>query len=524
MNNDSDKPPSQAFRNPSTLKVANIPTVIDPKTGRPIILWRDIQAAFEKAKAVWNGESLVPLMIDENLEQVIPLRIAYHPGVVFDVVADTTEQIICTGEDVHPSQFSSAGKESKEHDNQLNQTAAALHISDNATNHTTSNQTTIMHSLNQNLELLEDEMTKHKELQQQIVQILELQQHTSQELLKVQVLQQHTSQEFHMMQESQQTGQELLRKQEEMRQMQQRALDRLANIQTSVQAVLTQTYELHEYPIPRLFIVLPKAVGLREKFKSPLSEQFRLYFLCECGTHTMVEDSRTPHEVHLAKHEGYDLEQPTKFFERYGPYVLTLMNMVKYGIVAAGLVVPSLASLKIVEGLDGAQKHLEYLKKNIVSLVDDTINFLQDIKSNNEAGSELITGSSEFDQLEALEGADLRQLESYLRIKDQGRVLGNLYRIITPEGHVKWVCFDHYRVSYRESSKRQLRDIVEVNNGRFIEEKGRIEIKISSSVLARQFYDAMIKSGSIQELDITLEWDATMGDLRILSKAITKAN
>ncbi|KAG0344342.1 hypothetical protein BGZ54_005887, partial [Gamsiella multidivaricata] len=48
-------------------------------------------------------------------------------------------------------------------------------------------------------------------------------------------------------------------KQEQMLQMQQQALNRLIMIQNRVQAVLTQTYELHEYPIPRLFIVLPKA-------------------------------------------------------------------------------------------------------------------------------------------------------------------------------------------------------------------------------------------------------------------------
>ncbi|KAG0250646.1 hypothetical protein BGZ95_007134, partial [Linnemannia exigua] len=45
---------------------------------------------------------------------------------------------------------------------------------------------------------------------------------------------------------------------EETKQMQQRALDQLSVLHSRVQAVLTQTYELHEYPIPRLFIVLPQ--------------------------------------------------------------------------------------------------------------------------------------------------------------------------------------------------------------------------------------------------------------------------
>ncbi|KAF9928580.1 hypothetical protein BGZ65_006212, partial [Modicella reniformis] len=632
MSNDSGKPPSQAFRDPSTLKVSNIQTVTDPKTGKPIILWRHVQAAFEKAKAIWNGDSFVSFMIDENLEEVTPLRIAYHPGDVLDVIMET----ISTGEAVNRPLTPFAGKE-EDHDDRWNQIMTTLTIADNTNdqslvvytgntlgNSPSSSSSMVIHNplhnnsldtimsgqviskqfMDQHLELLKDEMTKNKELQHQIFrlqefqqdinqqlfrkqeeisqmqqQMQELQQHTSQELLKkqeemqklqdlqqyniqqllkMQELQQHTSQQLLQKQEEmlqmqqhnsqemkqmqqhnsqellkkqeemqelqQQTRQEFLKKQDQMLQMQQRAHERLVNLHTSVQAVLTQTYELHEYPIPRLFIVLPKAVGLRGKFKSLLSEQFRLYFLCECGTHTMTEDSKIHHEIHLAKHEGYDLEQPTKFFERYGSYVLTLMHMIKYGVVVAGLVVPPLASLKIVEGLDSAQKHFEYITKNIAPLVNDAINFLQHIKSNNEEGTELATDTTEFDQLEALEGADLRQLESYLKISDQGRVLGNLYRIVTPEGHVKWVCFDHYKASYRESAIRQLRDIVEVNGGRFIEEKGRVEIKMSSNILAKQFYDAMIKARGVQELDITLEWDVTMDDLRALSKAATKAN
>ncbi|KAF9952482.1 hypothetical protein BGZ65_005228, partial [Modicella reniformis] len=77
---------------------------------------------------------------------------------------------------------------------------------------------------------------------------------------------------------------------------------------------------------------------------------------------------------------------------------------------------------------------------------------------------------------------------------------------------------------YRESAIRQLRSIVEDNGGSFIEQKGRVEIKISSNVLARQFYNAMIEARGIHELDITLKWDATMDDLRVLSNAVSKAN
>ncbi|KAF9350201.1 hypothetical protein BGX34_001355 [Mortierella sp. NVP85] len=359
------------------------------------------------------------------------------------------------------------------------------------------NQAAMMQSMNQRFDRLQVEMDKNKEFRGQLAHIHQLQQETNEELLK---------------------------RQQEMLQMQQKALDRLAIIQSSVQALVTQTYELHEYPIPRLFIVLPKTLGLSDKLKSLFSDQFRLYFLCECGSHTMPEDSKIQHQIHLAKHEGYDLDKPSAFFERYGSYVLTVMHMIKYGIAAAGVVVPSLASTKIVDGLDTAEQHLDYIKKNLAPLVDDTINFLNGVKNDKTEETDMSLGHSGFDQLEALEGADLRQLESYLKVKDQGRVLGNLYRIVTSEGHVKWVCFDHYRANYRETAIKRLKSVVAANEGTYVEETGRIEITATSKTVAREFYEAIIKARWIQELDVTLGWDATMDDLRELAKAVTNAN
>jgi hypothetical protein len=290
------------------------------------------------------------------------------------------------------------------------------------------------------------------------------------------------------------------------------SLDRSAIIQRDVQSLLNMTYGLQEYRIPQLFIVLPKGAGLRERVTSPFSENFRLYFLCECGTHTMP-DSDASHEIHIAKHEGYDLNRPTEFFERYGSYIVTMMNIIKYGIVAF----PPLASSRLLD--DAAQRHIEYLSENIAALVDDTISFL-----NNKINNELPGDNSEFDQLAALEGPDLRSLESYLEVKDQEPVLGNLYRIFSMEGDARWVCFDHYRSIYRDRPTQLLWDVVEINGGRFIEETGSVEIKIMSTILARQFYDAMVKARGIQELNFSIGWDADTKDLQAFADTVTKAN
>ncbi|KAF9941725.1 hypothetical protein BGZ65_001853 [Modicella reniformis] len=496
-----DNEPMQAFRSRLADEIVDIPVRMDPRTGNYIVLWSDIQDGFENAKSVRKGTSLVPFITNDNFEQIIPLRIAYHPGIVLEVVVGGSTQAEPTaigretGDHIHilsspfPADFNSMTQDMttltttdynansqlpvKYSDGMPEESQSAVH-SFNQLYHSyfqavmTGQEiqaANIIQSVNQHFDGLQAEMEKNKTLQEQLVQM-----------------------------------------QQEMLQMQKQTLERLAIIQGRVQALLTQTYELHEYPIPRLFIVLPKEKGLIDKMKNPITDQYRLYFLCECGMHTMAEHSKTPPLIHLAKHEGYDVDRPTEFFERYGSYILTLMNMIKFGIIAASVIVPSLASLKILDGLDTTKEHINYIRSNITPLVDNTIKALQDLKSINTTGTEL-TMDAEFDKLEALEGADLRQLESYLTVKDQGRV-GNLYRIVTPEGHVKW----------------HLREVVELNRGNYIEETGRIEIKIESSNLARQFYDEMVKARGIQELDITLYWDATMDDLRSLAKAVAKAN
>ncbi|KAF9358804.1 hypothetical protein BGX26_000876 [Mortierella sp. AD094] len=322
-----------------------------------------------------------------------------------------------------------------------------------------------------------------------------------------------------------QMAEKQLEVQQEIREMKKQTLDRLAIIQNHVQSLLTQTFELHEYPIPRLFIILPKPSRRRDAFGKLFSSQFKLFFLCECGDHTKsrLEESTISHEIHLAKHEGYDITKPNEFFEKYGSYILTVMHIFKYGIMAAGVVVPSLEKFKILEGMDTIQEYLKLANTTMGVLVDDAISFLEG-QQNDPANGIDATGQARFKELEVLEGAELRQLQSYLSVKDEGRVLGKLYRIVTAEGHVKWVCNDHYRDNYRQKTIQYLREIVVVNGGTFTEYIGKIVIHISSTTRAKQFYDALIKAHGIQELEIGLDWDVTMDDLRKFANAISKAN
>lgn len=318
--------------------------------------------------------------------------------------------------------------------------------------------------------------------------------------------------------------------------MQQQALDRLSLIQSKAEAILKQTYELHEYPIPRLSIILPKEdTTRREKLTTLFSKRFRLHFLCECGEHTMPNDeseSKMSHHIHLARHKGYDLDRPKEFYRKYGSYVLVLLHMLKYGVAAAGLVVSPLNMFKFCEGLEQIEKSLQYLEKDIVPMVDNAIKYLEGLSSVQDRATRLpedgLSDASAttlvepviMSKLEALEGADLRHLGSFLRDKDEARVLGDLYRTVTSDGRVKWVCFDHYRETYRASALKEFRDNVAANNGEYDDRLGRVTIRLTSALLAEQFYIILGNTRFVQEMFISLEWETSTDDFVKLKEAI----
>jgi len=309
-------------------------------------------------------------------------------------------------------------------------------------------------------------------------------------------------------------------KQDEMKNLQIQALDRLALLQNNVKSLLTQTYELHEYPIPRLFIVLPQDRSSWDPLDL-FSHKFRLYFLCECGEHTKSNKSTIPHHIHLAKHEGYDIVRPKEFFRQYSSYVLTILRMLKFGISVAGVAVPAVSLLVCEDTIVKTSSSLRMLIGNLQSGMDETIMYLEKMSKEDQA----INGPSQrMKNNEALEGADLRQLETFLMVEDENRVLGNLYKIVTPEGHVKWVCVDHYRENYRENYREKaakaFHNTMEALRGSFDESMGRVEVKLRSRIQAEQFYAALTKAKSVYELVIDLDWETTRRDFKSLRDAL----
>ncbi|KAI8603126.1 hypothetical protein EDD21DRAFT_370010 [Dissophora ornata] len=94
----------------------------------------------------------------------------------------------------------------------------------------------------------------------------------------------------------------------------------------------------------------------------------------------------------------------------------------------------------------------------------------------------------------------------------------------TKDGHVKWVCRDHYRAGYQEAHTQKLHDVIKLAIGKFDEQLGRVEITLRSSFAAVEFYDAISKAKGVLNLCIELSWDQQYADFVKLKDMVSKSN
>jgi len=73
-----------------------------------------------------------------------------------------------------------------------------------------------------------------------------------------------------------------------------------------------------------------------------------------------------------------------------------------------------------------------------------------------------------------LQGADLRELEMYLVRNDLTKTLGNLYRIVTFNGHVRWVCQQYHHDIRRTNQLNICIDNIRTMGGIFYEDTNQI--------------------------------------------------
>ncbi|KAF9954716.1 hypothetical protein BGZ70_010484 [Mortierella alpina] len=522
----NDEPPYQEFHCPENGLSNSIQAQIDPVSQEHVVLWKNIQLCFENVRYVRHGKKNISLLVDPaTLRDLDPPRIKYCPGVMLEVVLShapsSSHGSITSSEPSSSSNRSVLGKRL------LRQHSAAL-----------LEETDIVKCLARLSMDMEPENQAAVERYSGLMEsytgaimagqnglLSDIKTHMSSTISSLQQELEKKHQELlENDREAKASRAMILAMQRRMQEMQEEALNRLAAIQNRVKALLVQTYELFEFPIPRLFIVLPVEPDLWDKL-NPFTHKFRLYFLCECGEHTKASSSSRSHHIHLAKHAGYDILRPTEFFDMYGPYLLTMLEMVKFGIATAGVIVPSLAQLNVLDGIKEIEQNLRFTRETFGSLLDDSITYVGDRVGALDPSADS-SNEREMAYREALEGADLRQLAAFLHKEDEGNALGNLYRMTTDEGHVKWVCLDHYREEYMGSAKARFAEIVAQNMGEYDEHSGKVKIRLSTPLTASQFYDGLAMAKGVTELDVRFgwPWEPTKAHIQAFCDAVMKTN
>ncbi|CAM4896062.1 unnamed protein product [Rotaria socialis] len=226
--------------------------------------------------------------------------------------------------------------------------------------------------------------------------------------------------------------------------------------------VMRQMYELHEFTTPRYFFILPAKhsdMMLIDTVQNWFQTHYKLYFLCEC--------SHDPKEMHVAPHEGYSIKKGRDFVVKYAPYLRTTLQIVQVLLSAGGLVIPQLGSAAMaINNVVPAQfknpKYYEDMKQQL-QMVDDLLNKVDNQRD--RAGASVI--SKQKSKGTPLQGAELREIQTYLELVDDKRSLGNLYRIVTDDGYVRWVCLQHYdEISFNNEMSKYINEF-EAMGGKF---------------------------------------------------------
>ncbi|KAF9340378.1 hypothetical protein BGZ91_002337 [Linnemannia elongata] len=256
-------------------------------------------------------------------------------------------------------------------------------------------------------------------------------------------------------------------------------LDHLVALQQQVHAVFTQSYELHEYSSPRLFIVLPE-----------------------------------------------------------------MLRILKGGLTIAGMVIPALKTIAAIDLPGGVLKDLD-------ARVTDSIRYLDQYHSGLDKnapgmdngggltnkvnvsqlassipatdGSQTVIDALFQESFIQMEGADLRRLQSFLKRRDQDAAHGNLFRTVDAQGHVRWICLDHYRATYHQRQDREFESEIKLNRGVYDKHLGIVKITLSSGEAFDRFMGAMTRAGAFNELDISLR-NYSYQELKMLAESLKKTN
>ena len=216
------------------------------------------------------------------------------------------------------------------------------------------------------------------------------------------------------------------------------------------------------------------------------THSYRLYFICECEL-----------ERHFAFHKGYKIKQPRSFFRKYGPYLKNMLTVVRVALAVSSFAMPQIGSLAgFIDQLPPflfEKTFQEGLSRNLNKMVNVVDNAL-----NENLSPETINDPHGIDMVE---GAELREIASFLQMTDNRGSFGNLYRSTNERGEVRWLCFYHYREFSSEKRLKNLRRDFRQLGGEL--RLGTASIDESSVKKLNEILDVLVRGLSIFKMIFT---------------------
>ncbi|KAF9278616.1 hypothetical protein BGZ68_008475 [Mortierella alpina] len=519
-------PEHNSIRYDSSKPVHNIQVHSDPATGQCIVMWRDVENVFRQAMFAVDISDGSPIMfiVDRAGHTLQPPRIAYRHGKLLGVVTSSSAEALMgsPGAPHGPSMYVESGmdflKDPPAYDfgnmpsaitvaqtsigyepaflngaaNQPNMFAA--HFGTEAQTFPASSFETAYPSVKQHGHHTLTHCASDPELRRRV-------------------------DELGSKLDNLDRGQSTLRN--EVR-------AQFNEVRTQFQAVRTMTYQLNEYTVPRLFIVLPVDNRTVCGFQNPLSKKFRLFFLCECDDHTNCNGHDQVNRIHLANHPGYDIYRPSEFFKKYGTYVIAVMTAFEVLALVSAVIIPPVASALLVRDLDQIKSGLqslhqgaEYFTSAAISvMVQKNLDHLGVRNDHGISGCFSTRHGSKLEDTVAIEGVELRSLESFLKTADREQTFGNLYKIVNEHGQVKWVCRAHSGRDQPEEAQKDLMNFVKENGGTYDERTAKLTVELRSESIAKAFYARLLQVQKVKELDVLLRWKISSEDLQAFRDAI----
>jgi internalin A len=187
-----------------------------------------------------------------------------------------------------------------------------------------------------------------------------------------------------------------------------------------IQLEFVKSYQLQQkimdQTCPNLFTLKPKDAKF---FKKKIDvDEFELQLYCQ-----------HPGEIHPVPEGKYIVKIPKKWLKAIAPYYTKMLKIMKWVLPVVQPAAKEIIDETVLQEMESS-----------IGLLKSYAGMMPGIKPD-ETGLDLEEKS--YEEIYTASGSELRLLRSILGKKDTGSKWGGLDRVVTPGGHILWLCKDH---------------------------------------------------------------------------------